>query len=140
MNVLLQTLEREGYVTRPTEAPAPIQIGVRRVEGCCDDHLPVMNCQLTGARHRGSRTEAMLKAVCFTQFGGPEVLEMDELPDPHPGPAQVRVAVRAVGINPTDWEQRSGMIGGELPQTTGSASGNSNAEVEVGLVQPGSES
>jgi NADPH:quinone reductase-like Zn-dependent oxidoreductase len=60
-----------------------------------------------------------MKAVRYNQFGGPEVLEIAELPDPHPGPGQVRVAVRAAGINPTDWKLRSGMMDGELPQTTG---------------------
>jgi NADPH:quinone reductase-like Zn-dependent oxidoreductase len=47
------------------------------------------------------------------------VLELVELPDPHPGIGQVRVAVRAVGVNPIDWKMRSGMMGGELPQSTG---------------------
>jgi NADPH:quinone reductase-like Zn-dependent oxidoreductase len=60
-----------------------------------------------------------MKAVQYTRFGGPEVLELVELPDPHPGPGQVRVAVRAVGVNPIDWKMRSGMMGGDLPQTTG---------------------
>src|ERR1700736_1488999 len=60
-----------------------------------------------------------MRAVQFSQFGGPEVLELVELPDPHPGPGQIRVAVRAVGINPIDWKVRSGAMGGELPQTTG---------------------
>lgn len=60
-----------------------------------------------------------MKAVQYRQFGGPEVLELVELPDPHPGPGQVRVAVRAVGVNPIDWKMRSGMMGGDLPQTTG---------------------
>jgi NADPH:quinone reductase-like Zn-dependent oxidoreductase len=60
-----------------------------------------------------------MKAVQFSQFGGPEVLELVELPDPHPGPGEVRVAVRAAGINPIDWKARSGAVGGELPMTTG---------------------
>jgi NADPH:quinone reductase-like Zn-dependent oxidoreductase len=60
-----------------------------------------------------------MKAIQFSEFGGPEVLEVVELPDPHPGPGQIRVAVRAVGINPIDWKVRSGAMGGELPQTTG---------------------
>jgi NADPH:quinone reductase-like Zn-dependent oxidoreductase len=60
-----------------------------------------------------------MKAIRFSQFGGPEVLELVELPDPHPGSGQIRVAVRAVGVNPVDWKMRSGMMGGELPQTTG---------------------
>jgi NADPH:quinone reductase-like Zn-dependent oxidoreductase len=60
-----------------------------------------------------------MKAIQYDRFGGPEVLELVELPDPHPGPGQVRIAVRAVGINPIDWKVRSGMMGGELPQGTG---------------------
>lgn len=60
-----------------------------------------------------------MRAIQYRRFGGPEVLELVELPDPVPGPGQVRVAVRAVGVNPIDWKMRSGMMGGELPQTTG---------------------
>jgi len=60
-----------------------------------------------------------MKAIQYERFGGPEVLEPVELPEPHPGRGQVRVAVRAVGVNPIDWKMRSGMMGGELPQTTG---------------------
>lgn len=60
-----------------------------------------------------------MKAVQFSRFGGPDVLEVVELPDPHPNAGQVRVAVRAAGINPIDWKVRSGAMGGDLPQTTG---------------------
>jgi NADPH:quinone reductase-like Zn-dependent oxidoreductase len=60
-----------------------------------------------------------MKAVRYNQFGGPEVLEIAELPDPHPGPGQVRVAVRAAGVNPSDWKKRKGLMDGELPQTMG---------------------
>src|ERR1700754_1102141 len=66
-----------------------------------------------------TRSERMMKAVRFSQFGGPEVLEIVDLPDPHAGPGQIRVAVRAAGVNPTDWKVRRGLMGGELPQTTG---------------------
>src|SRR5580692_2549547 len=61
----------------------------------------------------------MLKAVRFSQFGGPEVLEIVDLPEPHPGPGQVRIAVRAAGVNPSDWKKRKGLMDGELPQTLG---------------------
>ena len=60
-----------------------------------------------------------MKAIQYERFGGPEVLEPVEVPEPHPGPGQVRVAVRAVGVNPIDWKMRSGMMGGELPQSPG---------------------
>ena len=61
----------------------------------------------------------MLRAVRFSQFGGPEVLELVDLPDPHPGPGQVRIAVRAAGVNPSDWKKRQGLLDGEPPQTMG---------------------
>ena len=60
-----------------------------------------------------------MKAIQYSRFGGPEVLELVELPDPHPAPLQIRVGVRAAAVNPVDWKMRSGMMGGELPQTTG---------------------
>jgi NADPH:quinone reductase-like Zn-dependent oxidoreductase len=61
----------------------------------------------------------MVKAVRFSQFGGPEVLEIVDLPEPHPGPGQVRIAVRAAGVNPSDWKKRQGLMDPELPQTMG---------------------
>ncbi|MDX6309293.1 MAG: hypothetical protein QOI06_2339 [Nocardioidaceae bacterium] len=60
-----------------------------------------------------------MKAARFNQFGGPEVLEIVDLPDPHPGPGEIRIAVRAAGVNPSDWKKRKGLMDGELPQTLG---------------------
>ena len=60
-----------------------------------------------------------MKAARFGQFGGPEVLEIVDLPDPHPGQGQVRIAVRAAGVNPSDWKKRAGLMDPELPQTLG---------------------
>jgi NADPH:quinone reductase-like Zn-dependent oxidoreductase len=60
-----------------------------------------------------------MKAARFSRFGGPEVLEIVDLPDPHPGPAQVRIAVRAAGVNASDWKKRQGLMDHQLPQTMG---------------------
>lgn len=62
-----------------------------------------------------------MKAAQFSRFGGPEVLEIVDLPDPHPRPGQVRIVVHAAGINATEWKLRSGKLsfGAQLPQTTG---------------------
>jgi NADPH:quinone reductase-like Zn-dependent oxidoreductase len=60
-----------------------------------------------------------MKAVRFNQFGGPEVLEVVDLPDPHPGPGEVRIAVRAAGVGVSDWKKRKGLMDPELPQTMG---------------------
>ena len=59
-----------------------------------------------------------MKAARFSQFGGPEVLEIVDLPEPHPGPGQVRIR-RAAGVNPSDWKKRRGLMDQELPQTMG---------------------
>ena len=60
-----------------------------------------------------------MKAVRFNKFGGPEVLEIVDVPDPHPGPGQIRIAVRAAGVNASDWKKRKGLMDGALPQTLG---------------------
>lgn len=60
-----------------------------------------------------------MKAVQFSQFGGPEVLEVVDVPEPQPTPGQIRIAVRAVGVNPIDWKVRSGAMGGDLPRRVG---------------------
>ena len=60
-----------------------------------------------------------MKAARFSRFGGPEVLEIVELPDPHPGAGQIRVTVRAAGVTSTDWKARKGLLGGGLPPTLG---------------------
>lgn len=62
-----------------------------------------------------------MKAVQFHEFGGPDVLELVDLPDPHPAAGQVRIKVCAVGISATDPKIRSGELnfGRPLPQTTG---------------------
>jgi NADPH:quinone reductase-like Zn-dependent oxidoreductase len=60
-----------------------------------------------------------MKAVGFSRFGGPEVLEVVDLPEPHPGPGEVRIAVRAAGVNASDWKKRQGLLDQELPQTLG---------------------
>jgi NADPH:quinone reductase-like Zn-dependent oxidoreductase len=49
-----------------------------------------------------------MRAITFAEYGGPDVLTLSEVPVPEPGPGQVRLAVRAVGINPIDWKIRSG--------------------------------
>jgi NADPH:quinone reductase-like Zn-dependent oxidoreductase len=75
----------------------------------------------------------MMKAVRFSRFGGPEVLELVDLPDPHPGPGQVRIAVRAAGINSSDWKKRKGLMDQELPQTMGYEAAGVIDEVGAGV-------
>jgi len=49
-------------------------------------------------------------ALQFTEYGGPEVISLGEAPEPHAGPGEIRIAVRAAGVNPMDWKIRSGML------------------------------
>jgi len=45
----------------------------------------------------------MSRAVIYEAFGGPEVLRLREVEEPHAGPGEVRVRVTAAGLNPMDW-------------------------------------
>ena len=49
-----------------------------------------------------------MKAIRVHKFGGPEVLQLDDVPDPKAGPGQVVVRIRAAGVNPVDTYIRSG--------------------------------
>ncbi len=50
------------------------------------------------------------KRVSFAKFGGPDVLQLVDAEEPHAGPGQVRIAVRAAGVNPVDWRIREGQF------------------------------
>jgi len=56
-----------------------------------------------------------MRALQFNSYGGPEVLEWADAPEPHAGPGQVRVAVRAASVNPIDWKVFSGLMAGGKP-------------------------
>ncbi|WP_020671446.1 NADP-dependent oxidoreductase [Amycolatopsis nigrescens] len=51
-----------------------------------------------------------MKRVSFAEFGGPDVLRLVDAEEPHAGPGQVRIAVRAAGVNPVDWRIREGQF------------------------------
>ncbi|MEE4420695.1 NADP-dependent oxidoreductase [Streptomyces bugieae] len=51
-----------------------------------------------------------MKKVSFAEFGGPDVLQLIDAEEPHAGPGQVRIAVRAAGVNPADWRIREGQV------------------------------
>lgn len=50
-----------------------------------------------------------MKAIRLHEFGAPEVMRLEEVPDPHPGPGQVVVRIYAAGVNPVDTYIRSGI-------------------------------
>jgi len=49
-----------------------------------------------------------MKAILIRAFGPPEVMKVEEVPDPRPGPGQVMVKIHAVGVNPVETYIRSG--------------------------------
>src|ERR1700740_191298 len=82
-----------------------------------------------------------MKAIVVHEFGGPEVLKLEEIPKPVPGPGQVLVRIHAAGVNPYDTYMRNGSyaIKPPLPYTPGSdGAGDVEAMGEgVTSVKPG---
>lgn len=62
-----------------------------------------------------------MKAICVHEFGGPEVLRLQEAPMPQPGPGEVVVRMHAAGVNPVETYIRAGTYARlpELPYTPG---------------------
>ena len=65
-----------------------------------------------------SRTNNM-KAIVVSQYGGPEVMDYRDFPDPSPGPDDVCVRVVATERNPFDLKRRSGEVKGFAPRIPG---------------------
>jgi NADPH:quinone reductase-like Zn-dependent oxidoreductase len=58
-----------------------------------------------------------MRALQFTEYGGPEVLGWGDAEEPHAGRGQIRIAVRAASVNPIDWKILSGAMAGGQPLT-----------------------
>src|SRR5689334_11133833 len=77
-----------------------------------------------------------MKAIRVQQFGGPEVLQWEEMPEPQPAAGQVVVATRAIGVNPVDTYIRSGNYGSMVqpPYTPGSDAAGEVLAVGEGVI------
>src|SRR3954447_3778546 len=75
-----------------------------------------------------------MKAVQFAEYGGPEVLRVVDVEEPRAGAGQVRIAVRAAGVNALDWKIRAGYMREVMPIALPSGTGLEAAGVvdEVG--------
>ena len=82
-----------------------------------------------------------MKAILVREFGGPEVLKLEEIPTPRPAAGQVLVRIHAVGVNPYDTYMRNGAyaIKPSLPYTPGSDGAGVVESVGAGVnkVKPG---
>src|ERR1700677_1510889 len=56
-----------------------------------------------------------MKAIVVHEYGGPEVLKLEEYPDPVAGPGEVLVRVAAAGVNPLDCKRRAGLTDDYYP-------------------------
>ncbi|GAA1947442.1 NADP-dependent oxidoreductase [Amycolatopsis minnesotensis] len=56
-----------------------------------------------------------MQALQFDRFGSPDVIVLRDVPKPEPGPGQIRIAVRACGLNPADWAVVDGLLADRLP-------------------------
>ncbi len=80
----------------------------------------------------------MARVVVATAFGGPEVLAVVEQAVEGPAVGEVRIAVRAAGINPIDWKLYSGLMGADaaLPMRLGFEAAGVVTEVGAEAVGP----
>ena len=78
-----------------------------------------------------------MKAIRVHGFGGPDVLRLEDVSDPVPGPGEVVIDVRAAGINPADTYMRNGTyaIVPPLPYTPGGDAGGVVAAVGPGVAE-----
>ncbi|MEV5142282.1 NADP-dependent oxidoreductase [Streptomyces syringium] len=74
-----------------------------------------------------------MKAISYRAYGGPEVLEFGELPEPKVGPDSVLIKVRAAAVNPVDWKAQAGYLDGMLQAVFPVVPGWDVSGVVVGL-------
>lgn len=71
----------------------------------------------------------LYRASAFSEYGDPAVLKLIERPEPHPGPGQLRVRMRASGVQPFDCAFRRGDLAGFMPASFPQVLGNDFAGV-----------
>src|SRR2546425_8269670 len=100
-----------------------------------------LTCAVLSQIFGNSQRESSMKAIQVHEFGAPDVMKLEEIPTPKPGPGQVLVRVKAVGVNPYDTYMRSGgyAIKPSLPYTPRSDAAGTVETVGAGVsrVKPG---
>ena len=98
-----------GQPPRRSQGPPILARAVRSTTGSGHRNL--------GAFHEFETGVAVMEAIVFDRFGGPEVLRTARVAVPEPGPGQVRLRVRSAGVNPVDHKIRSGWLEQVFPTT-----------------------
>ena len=74
-----------------------------------------------------------MRAVRMHEYGGPEVLRIETIDRPSPGPGELLIAVKAASVNPIDWKLRQGMVKSWWPLTFPAIPGRDLSGVVVGI-------
>ncbi len=120
-----------AIIARPARRTWGTGVGIKRQRAAVKAHLE------EGAD--------MPKAVRFDEYGGVDVLNVVDVPEPLPGPGQVLVRVKAAGINPGEAKIRDGLLHSRWPAKFPSGQGSDLAGIvaqagpEVTGVTPGDE-
>jgi NADPH:quinone reductase-like Zn-dependent oxidoreductase len=72
-----------------------------------------------------------MKAIQYAQYGGPDVLEFVDIPDPVPAPDEALIGVRCASVIPGDWKVRSGLLQKMFPLDLPTVPGRDGAGVVV---------
>jgi NADPH:quinone reductase-like Zn-dependent oxidoreductase len=100
-----------------------------------------MPASTTPAEHHNAITQhevgSTAKIVRFHELGGPEVLQIEELPLPEPGPGEVRLRVKAIGLNRAEVAFRAGkyLVTPELPSKLGYEASGIVEAIGIGVSQ-----
>jgi len=74
-----------------------------------------------------------MRAIVYSEAGGPEVLRLVDRPEPEPGPGEVLVRMAVSGVNPTDWKTRRGTGAGSAAGTAELVPGQDGAGTVVAV-------
>jgi NADPH:quinone reductase-like Zn-dependent oxidoreductase len=77
-----------------------------------------------------------MKAIVLDEYGGPDKLQLRELPEPEPGAGEIKVRLASASINPIDWKLRSGKAKAIMPLNFPAVLGR-DAAGQVGAVGQG---
>jgi len=80
-----------------------------------------------------------MRAACFHSYGAPDVLVVEDVPEPHAGPGEIRIRAAAASVNPIDWKIRAGTLHEALSVDLPAIPGRDAAGVvdEIGDAVPG---